>query len=282
VRKAFKVWKDRGIGINFEEVTERAQAEVRIAFADDGSWSGIGRDILTFPKNEQTLNIGWDITDDIDTAVHEIGHTLGFPHEHQNPKAGIVWDEPAVYAALAKPPNSWDHETTYYNIIRKISPDAVQGSSWDANSIMHYPFEAGLIRKPTKYRDGLNPAGGLSARDVRWAKAFYPPLKTTGHQLLEPFASTPLKAAAGKQANYTIQPKETRMYEMRTFGPSDSVMVLFEQTGNSKLKYVTADDDSGTDKNAYLRLKLEKDRKYVLRVRVMYTEPEADSAVMLW
>lgn len=282
VRKAFKIWKDQGIGLNFVEVAQRAQAEIRIAFEDDGSWSGIGRDILTFPKNEQTLNIGWDIARDVDTAVHEIGHTLGFPHEHQNPKAGIVWDEPAVYAALAKPPNRWNHDKTYYNIIRKIEPDSVQGSSWDANSIMHYPFEAGLIRQPAKYRNGLTPAGGLSARDVRWAKSFYPPLKKTDHNLLAPFASTPLKTGPGKQANYLIQPAETRTYEMRTFGSSDSVMVLFEDTGDGKLKYVTADDDSGTEKNAHLRLKLEKDRKYVLRIRVMYAEPEADSAVMLW
>ena len=53
------------------------------------------------------MNFGWDLTQpgEIDTAIHEIGHTLGFPHEHQNPHAGIVWDEEAVYAALAQPPN---------------------------------------------------------------------------------------------------------------------------------------------------------------------------------
>jgi len=39
----------------------------------------------------------------LDTAVHEIGHSLGFPHEYQNPKAGIVWNEEAVYAALGQP-----------------------------------------------------------------------------------------------------------------------------------------------------------------------------------
>jgi len=40
-----------------------------------------------------------------DTALHEIGHTLGLKHEHQNPYAGIVWDEEEVYAYTAKPPN---------------------------------------------------------------------------------------------------------------------------------------------------------------------------------
>ena len=281
VRKGFKVWENVGVGINFIEVANRDEAEVRVAFADDGSWSGIGRDILTFPKDEQTLNIGWDITSDVDTAVHEIGHTLGFPHEHQNPNAGIVWDEEAVYAALAQPPNSWDRDKTFFNIIRKIVPDTIQGSNWDPNSIMHYSFEPGLIREPARYRAGLQPAGGLSARDLEWVRTFYPPLTASDHNVLEPFEAVPLKIAAGQQANYIIEPKRTRYYEMRTFGPSDSVMVLFEEK-NGEQQYLTGDDDSGTDKNAALRVRLRKGHKYILRVRVMYTEPEADSAIMLW
>ena len=70
------------------------------------------------------MNFGWGLTSDPRreiAAVHEIGHTLGFPHEHQNPFAGIVWDEPAVYNTFAAPPNSWPQATTFHNIIRKIS-----------------------------------------------------------------------------------------------------------------------------------------------------------------
>ena len=282
VRKAFKVWENVGIGIRFEEVSKPDEAEVRIDFADDGSWSGVGREILTFPKNEQTLNIGWDIANDVDTAVHEIGHTLGFPHEHQNPKAGIVWNEDAVYAALAKPPNSWDREKTFFNIIRKISPDTVQGSNWDPNSIMHYPFEAGLIKGPHPYDKGLTPAGGLSQRDVQWVTTFYPALKPADHKTLQPFVSTPLKIPSGKQANFIIEPKETRTYEIRTFGPSDSVMVLFEEATKKKVKFIKGSDDSGTDKNAYLKVRLNKDSRYVLRIRLMYTASPKETTVMFW
>lgn len=282
VRKAFKVWENVGIGVSFSEVSKPDEAEVRIDFADDGSWSGVEREILTFPKNEQTLNIGWDISNDIDTAVHEIGHTIGFPHEHQNPKSGIVWEEEAVYAALGKPPNSWDRDKTFFNIIRKISPDTVQGSAWDPNSIMHYPFEAGLIRDPSQYRNGLTPAGGLSERDVQWVKSFYPPLNAADHKLLEPLVSTPLKVASGKQANFIIEPKETRTYEIRTFGPSDSVMVLFEEATKKKVKYLKGSDDSGTDKNAYLQVRLNKGIRYLLRIRLMFTEGPKETTVMFW
>lgn len=110
VRAAFQKWKDVGIGLEFQEVATREEAEIRIGFMrGDGAWSYVGRDILNYPKAERTMNFGWDLTrraSEIDTAIHEIGHTLGFPHEHQNPLAGIVWDEEAVYRSLAQPPNS--------------------------------------------------------------------------------------------------------------------------------------------------------------------------------
>ena len=37
------------------------------------------------------------------------------------PSRGIKWHEQAVYDALAKPPNSWDHDTTYHNILEKLA-----------------------------------------------------------------------------------------------------------------------------------------------------------------
>jgi hypothetical protein len=284
VRKAFDVWKDVEIGLQFTEVSTRDEAEVRIGFMrGDGAWSYIGREILDFGQDERTMNFGWDLTQpgEIDTAVHEIGHTMGFPHEHQNPNAGIVWDEEAVYAALAKPPNKWSRETTYHNIIRKIDPDSIQGSSWDPDSIMHYPFEAGLIKDPEKYRKGLTPAGGLSARDKTWAKTFYPPLSPTALQELKPLQSASLALPPGGQMDFVIQPEATREYDFQTFGTSDAVMVLFEDE-DGHLRYRSGEDDSGQNRNAHIRLKLIKGRKYVLRVRLYYSERANEVALMMW
>lgn len=285
VRQAFDVWKNLGIGLKFEEVRSRDEAEVRIGFMrDDGAWSYIGREILNVGSGERTMNFGWDLTQhprEIDTAIHEIGHTLGFPHEHQNPNAGIVWNEEAVYTSLGQPPNSWPRDVTFHNIIRKISPDIVQGSNWDPNSIMHYPFEAGLIKEPSQYRNGLQPAGGLSERDKTWAKTFYPSLTDDDYAELKPFQSTNLSIAAGEQKNFIIRPNATRYYDIRTFGTSDTVVVLFEEE-NGNPRYLTGDDDSGEDRNASLRIKLMSDRKYILRVRLYYSTLAGETAVMIW
>lgn len=284
VRQAFDIWKNVGIGLEFKEVDSRDEAEIRIGFMrGDGYWSYLGRDILEFGRDERTMNFGQNLTlpGRIDTAVHEIGHTLGFPHEHQNPNAGIVWNEEAVYAALAAPPNEWDRDRTYYNIIRKIEPDAVQGSDWDSNSIMHYPFDPGLIIEPEPYRNGLVPAPGLSDRDKIWVKTFYPPILPDEYIKLEPFNSVSLAIEPGQQRNFTVQPNATRYYNFSTFGVSDTVMVLFEDV-DGELRYRTADDDSGEDYNSSFQVKLFKGRKYVLRVRLYYSDRVGETAVMMW
>lgn len=286
VRRAFQLWKDVGIGLAFREVDSRGDAEIRIGFMQgDGSWSYVGRDLidLNLSVNERTMNFGWDLTrsdKELDTAIHEIGHTLGFPHEHQNPKAGIVWDEEAVYAALAKPPNRWDRQKTFYNVIRKIAPDTVQGSNWDPDSVMHYPFPAGFIKEPADYRHGLKPAGGLSERDRTWALTFYPALEPD-YPLLEPFQPAFLSITPGEQKNFVIRPEATRRYTVQTFGTADTVMVLFEKVGG-ELRYQTGDDDSGAARNASIQLKLFQGREYVLRVRLYYSGGAGKTAVMMW
>jgi len=188
VRQAFRAWKRIGIGLEFEETSDRYDAEIRIGFMiGDGSWSYLGRDVIDIARSpeERTMNFGWNISNDLDTAIHEIGHTLGAPHEHQNPNAGIDWNEEAVYQDLSQSPNFWDRETTYRNIIRKLPVSSVFGSDHDPNSVMHYPFGPGLINSPAQFQNGIYPPGGLSAKDKEFAKVFYPPIRRADYELLE-------------------------------------------------------------------------------------------------
>lgn len=286
VRNAFASWKNQGIGIDFKEVDSRNEAEIRIGFMrGDGAWSYVGRDIIDIGigLDERTMNFGWDLTEraiEIDTAIHEIGHTLGFPHEHQNPNAGIVWDDEAVYLALSNPPNNWSREKTFHNIIRKIPADTVQGSSWDPDSVMHYPFGPGMIKEPEEYKNGIFPPGGISERDKIWVRTFYPSLEESAPEL-KVGKSVKLKLSSGEQKNFLIIPKASRKYTMMTFGTSDTVMVLFEEV-NGELFFLAGDDDSGTDYNAKISTRLRKGRKYVLRIRLYYEDSSGETAVMLW
>ena len=283
VRTAFATWKAVGIGLEFTEVHQSSEAEVRIGYseADGSSASNVGREVLQVPVNQPTTVYGWNLNTQYGrgTALHELGHVLGMEHEHQNPYAGIVWHEQAVYDSLGKPPNSWDRATTYHNILEKLSTSQVQGSTWDPDSIMEYEFKPGLIDEPQQYDvDGLVPPGVLSATDQQWALRWYPG-KQPKPKVLLPFQSVAVDLAAGEQADFTIQPTESRKYEIATKGGSDTLLVLFEDVAG-EARYLTADDDSGEDRNASITYKLLKGRSYHVRLRLYYPGQSGRTSVM--
>jgi hypothetical protein len=284
VREAFRKWADVGVGLEFREVRSRLEAEIRIGFMFDfdGSWSALGRDVLTYGPNARTMNFGWDLTTRHGraTALHEIGHALGMPHEHQNPFAGIVWDEEAVYRYFAGPPNRWDRQKTFHNVLRKLSPTTVSGSVWDPTSIMEYGFPPDLIVRPEQFRAGVPSPLSLSPIDMQYVRQWYPQIG--GHlPLLEPLRSEPLRLESGDQVDFVVEPPGTRTYTFGAFGAGDAVLVLFEQV-DGELRFVTGDDSSGQDRSARLDAKLFHGRTYVLRMRLNYATDSAGASVMYW
>jgi hypothetical protein len=283
-RDAFAKWKATGIGLEFTEVSHLAEAEVRIGYstADGSSASLVGRDVLTASLDEPTTVYGWDLTTPYGrgTALHELGHVLGMEHEHQNPFAGIKWHEEAVYKSLARPPNNWDRNTTFHNILEKLTSQQVQGSKWDPNSIMEYEFEPGLIDEPEQYDiNGLTPPGTLSAADKQWAVKWYPPLQPT-LPALQPFQPAVLALKAGQQADFSIKPTSSRKYRIETKGATDTLLVLFEDI-NGEPRFLAGDDDSGEERNASLDYKLFQGRSYIVRLRLYHPGQSGQTSILV-
>jgi hypothetical protein len=158
---------------------DEPKAEIRVSFrADRGSWSAIGTDALVeqrFPKYQATMNLGWlrDDTPDEEYArvvLHEFGHMLGCLHEHKSPASPIRWNEEAVYARYAGPPNNWSRAKIKANVIDRYASGETQFTAFDPTSIMTYAFPAALMLEGT----GIARSSKLSATDIAFIRQHYP------------------------------------------------------------------------------------------------------------
>lgn len=167
-------WAEKGCGIAFDRAAAGKRGDVRISRDTDGYWSYLGTDLRMIPSGEPTMSLqGFSLdtpTSEYKRVVrHEVGHSLGFPHEHMRKSLVDRLDPAKTVAAFARD-YGWTREMVVQQVLTPLDERSLLGTPADKTSIMSYQFAADLTR------DGKGIPGGLDINkaDAAFAKRIYP------------------------------------------------------------------------------------------------------------
>ncbi len=129
--------------------SDTEQYQIRVAFTNQGSWSLVGTQSVTFAgANEASMSLDLAVTQrkasDPElrhTVLHEFGHAFGLEHEHQHPfqlcDREYNWND--IYQMLAKPPNEMDKEQVN-DQMKRLGKQGLMTSDFDRRSVMLYAY----------------------------------------------------------------------------------------------------------------------------------------------
>ncbi len=165
----------RTANVKFTETSTDPQVRIaREGGADGGYWSYLGTDVLSIPKNEQTMNLEGFTMNTRDSEFyrvvrHETGHTLGCPHEHMRRQL-VAKIDPAKAIAYFQRTQGWSPAETRAQVLTPLEDSSLLGTSdAEGRSIMCYQLPGSITK------DGRPIPGGtdITATDYAFMGRIY-------------------------------------------------------------------------------------------------------------
>ena len=268
--------------LKFEQTADFASGHIRVSFAGPGYSSRLGKqsvDPRVVPLTEPSMLLGFTQGRESDAeirrlALHEFGHAIGLEHEHMHPKAGIRWNEDALYNYLRPllPPMPREHVLAQVKLVN-TGREQWSETAYDVKSIMRYRFPREV------FSTGWDPAFDvenmvLSDGDKKCVQEMYPgPGVTSGGGEFEKQekikVGEPAKGSIrqGKKHRYdfTVQ---SGIYEITTEGPAVVRVELMTKEGKPPANIsVTVEDAISSRVGAYLQPYFGTDGEFYVVVR---------------